>query len=81
MDTVRVIVLPRTEDEIQAELREVDAAIRLVAQGSAVRVRLVGLADLDRIATIAIARAQAASVALKVDLAGSGALIFGGGAR
>jgi hypothetical protein len=58
MDTAGLIVLPRAEDPIDADLREVDVAIALVAQGAAVRVRLVGLASADRIAPFALAHAQ-----------------------
>ncbi|HXS72057.1 MAG TPA: hypothetical protein VN839_10805 [Patescibacteria group bacterium] len=78
MDTAGLIVLPRAEDPIDADLREVDVAIALVAQGAAVRVRLVGLASADRIAPFALAHAQSAGVDFRVD--GSGPttrLIFG----
>jgi hypothetical protein len=77
MDIARLVVLPRAGGHVEADLREVDAAIRLVAQGSAVRIRLVGLADIDRIAPVALARAQEASVHLRVERHGSGVLIFG----
>ena len=71
MDTAGLIVLPRAEDPIDADLREVDVAIALVAQGAAVRVRLVGLASADRIAPLALAHAQAACVDFRVDGSGS----------
>jgi hypothetical protein len=78
MDTAGLIVLPRAEDPIDAALREVDVAIALVAQGAAVRVRLVGLASAARIAPIALAHAQAAGVEFRIDGYGSTTrLIFG----
>ena len=78
MDTAGLIVLPRAEDPIDVDLREVDVAIAMVAQGTAVRIRLVGLPSAARIAPIALAHAQSAGVDLRVD--GSGPttrLIFG----
>jgi hypothetical protein len=78
MDTAGLIVLPRVEDPLEADLREVDVAIALVAQGAAVRVRLVGLASADRIAPMALAHAQAAGVEFRVDSSGTTTrLIFG----
>jgi hypothetical protein len=78
MDTAGLIVLPHAEDPIDADLREVDVAITLVAQGAAVRVRLVGLSSADRIAPIALAHAQTAGVDFRVDGSGSTTrLIFG----
>jgi hypothetical protein len=78
MDTAGLIVLPRAEDPVEVDLREVDIAIAMVAQGAAVRVRLVGLPSAARIAPIALAHAQAAGIDFRVD--GSGPttrLIFG----
>ena len=78
MDTAGLIVLPRAEDPIDADLREVDVAIALVAQGAAVRVRLVGLASADRIAPFALAHAQSAGVDFRVDGSGTSTrLTFG----
>lgn len=78
MDTAGLIVLPRAHDPIDADLREVDVAIAMVARGAAVRVRLVGLPTADRIAAIALAHAQAAGVDFRVDGAGpTTRLIFG----
>jgi len=78
MDTAGLIVLPRAEDPVAADLREIDVAIALVAQGAAVRVRLVGLATADRIAPLALAHAQYAGVDFCVDGSGSTTrLIFG----
>ena len=70
MDTAGLIV-PRAEDPIDAELREVDVAIALVVKGAAVCVRLVGLASAEHIAPIALAHAQAAGVDLRIDGSGS----------
>lgn len=78
METAGLIVLPSAEDPFDIDLREVDVAIAMVAQGAAVRVRLVGLPSADRLAPIALARAQTAGVDFRVD--GSGPttrLIFG----
>ena len=75
MDTADLLFLPRAEDpldeDLDAELREVDVAIEMVARGAAVRVRLVGLSDPDTIAPIALARAQLAGVEFHLDRAGS----------
>ena len=70
MDTAGLIV-PRAEDPIDADLREVDVAIALVVKGAAVCVRLVGLASAEHIAPIALAHAQAAGVDLRIDGSGS----------
>ena len=70
MDTAGLIV-PRAEDPVDADLREVDVAIALVVKGAAVCVRLVGLASADHIAPIALAHAQAAGVDLRIDGSGS----------
>ena len=78
MDSAGLIVLPRAVDPIDADLREVDVAIALVAQGAAVRVRLVGLPSSARIAPIALAHAQSAGVGFRVEGSGPGAgLVFG----
>jgi len=74
MDTADLVFLPRADDpvneDLDAELREVDVAIEMVARGAAVRVRLVGLSDPDTIAPIALARAQLAGVEFHLDRAG-----------
>jgi len=78
MDSAGLFVLPHVEDPLDADLREVDVAIAMVAKGAAVRVRLVGLATATRIAPIALAHAQSAGVDFRVD--GSGpttGLVFG----
>ena len=70
MATAGLIVLPRAEDPVDVDLREVDVAIAMVAQGAAVRVRLVGLPSAARIAPIAHAHARSAGIDFRVD--GSG---------
>jgi len=71
MDTAGLLLLPRADDPLEVDLREVDVAIEMVARGAAVRVRLVGLTDADVIAPIALARAQLAGVDFRVDHAGT----------
>jgi hypothetical protein len=70
MDTADLFVVPRADDPLDADLREVDIAIEMIARGAAVRVRLVGLSDADTIAPIALARAQLAGVDFRVDRTG-----------
>jgi hypothetical protein len=78
MDTAGLLRLPTAEDQIEADLREVDVAIEMVARGAAVRVRLVGLNEADAIAPIALARAQFAGVDFRVDRDGGATrLTFG----
>lgn len=78
MDNAGLFFLPRADDPLDAELREVDVAIEMVASGVAVRVRLVGLNGADQIAPVALARAQEAGVEFRVDHAGSSTrLTFG----
>ena len=57
-------------EPLERDLAEVDAAIELVRNGAAVRVRLVGLGAVERVAGVAAARAQAASVELELDRTG-----------
>jgi hypothetical protein len=78
MDTAGLFFLPQADDPLDADLREVDIAIELVARGQAVRVRLVGLNSADKIAPIALARAQEAGIAFRVDHDGAATrLTFG----
>jgi hypothetical protein len=78
MDTAGLFLLPRAEDPLDIDLREIDVAIALVARGAAVRVRLVGLNAPDAAASIALARAQQGGIAFRVDRAGGATrLIFG----
>jgi len=65
------------DDQLEAELREVDGAIAMVARGIATRIRLVGMADADRVAPIALALAQRAGVAFRVDHGDATSLTFG----
>jgi hypothetical protein len=67
MDTAGILRLPSADDPVEADLREVDVAIEMVARGAAVRVRLVGLHAADEIAPIALARAQFAGVDFRID--------------
>jgi hypothetical protein len=78
VDSARLLFLPRGDGPLDVELREVDVAIEMVVRGAAVRVRLVGLADPDHIAPIALARAQGAGVEFRVEHDGTATrLIFG----
>lgn len=73
MEPADLIVLPRhLTDPFELDLVQVDAAIELVRRGGANRVRLVGLAAAEELASTALARAQAAGVAFAVDRHGSG---------
>lgn len=67
MDTAGLFFLPQADDPLDADLREVDVAIEMVASGAAVRVRLVGLVGADEVAAIALARAQEAGVEFRMD--------------
>ena len=60
-----------TPAAMDADLLEVDAAVQLVAHGAARRVRLVGLNAPERVAAIALARAQEANLAFHADRAGA----------
>jgi hypothetical protein len=72
MDPVQLHPLLRSSLEpLEHDLAEVDAAIELVRGGAAVRVRLVGLASVDRVAGAAAARAQVAGVEFAVDRTGA----------
>ena len=78
MDTAGILHLPGADDPVEADLREVDVAIEMVARGAAVRVRLVGLYAADAIAPIALARAQTAGIDFRVDRDGAATrLTFG----
>ena len=70
-------LLPWVEDPAEADLREVDAAIAMVDHGVARRVRLVALHEPEVVAPMALARAQRAGLALRLDRAGGTlALVF-----
>lgn len=78
MGSGRFYVLPSSETDIDIDIREIDSAIAMVANGSAFRVRLVGLHAPDDVAAIALARAQAAGIPFTVDRLGMTArLTFG----
>jgi hypothetical protein len=81
MDTADLRSLPRAEDpiddDLDAELREVDIAIEMVARGAAVRVRLVNLRDAETVAPIALARAQQAGIEFHIDRLATTRLTFG----
>jgi hypothetical protein len=77
MDLAGVVVLPRTVDALETDLREVEVAIALVTGGAAVRIRLVGMSDIDTIAPTALARAQAAGVEFRIDRGSTATLTIG----
>ena len=77
MDTAGLSFLPGADDLIDADLREVDTAIEMVASRLAVRVRLVGLNDADTIAPIALAHAQLAGIDFRIDRGETTSLTFG----
>jgi hypothetical protein len=74
--TAGLYVLP-SADELERDLREVDAAIAMIASGAAIRVRLIGLRVPDEVAPVGLARAQAAGIGFRVDRLGSTRLTFG----
>ena len=64
----RVIPFPPALDQSnERDLDEVDAAIALVAQGHARRVRLIGLAHPEAVAAVGLAHAQLAGVGFRLD--------------
>jgi hypothetical protein len=58
---------PALDQSSERDLEEVDAAIALVAQGHARRVRLIGLADPEAVAGLGLAHAQIAGVDFRLD--------------
>ena len=70
MDTAGLIVLPRADDPLDADLREVDVAIELVPAASRSASGSSACAVADRSPPIALAHAQSAGVDFRVD--GSG---------
>lgn len=71
MEPVDLHVLPHPSDApLEHDLVEIEAAIELVRQGVAERVRLVSLVAVERVAGVALARAQAADVSLTYDPTG-----------
>jgi hypothetical protein len=68
MDPAGIIVLPRRRtDPFELDLAHIEAAIELVRNGQAARVRLVGLADAADLAPIGLARAQAVGLDFAVE--------------
>jgi hypothetical protein len=73
MDTPRPFVLPRMRiDPRERHLGDIDAAIALVRDGTAVRVRILAQPDADAIAAFGLAHAQAAGVDFIADRDASG---------
>ena len=69
-----------SEEELEAALAEVDAAIALVQNGAVVRIRLIGFALAEAVVGLAAAHAQLAGVAFQADrpdVAGALSLIVG----
>ena len=68
MEPAGIIMLPRARtDPFELEAADLDAAIELVRTGLAHRVRLVGLSTAGDLASVGLARAQAADVDFTVD--------------
>ena len=68
MEPAGIIMLPRVRtDPFELEAADLDAAIELVRIGLAHRVRLVGLSTAGDLASVGLARAQAADVDFAVD--------------
>ena len=62
-------------------LAEIDAAIELIRQGMAARVRLVGLRTPEAVAGAGLARAQASDIEFSVDRGAAGAVALTIGPR
>ena len=72
MDIVSPIPFPGApSDPLGHDLAEIDAAIGLVADGRATRVRLVNLGHPDEIAAVGLAHAQDAGIEFRLDRNGS----------
>jgi len=73
MDSTTLLAFPReSADPLERDLAEIEAAIGLVEQGVATRVRLVGLLRPDAVAAAGLARAQEAMVAFRLDRSAGG---------
>jgi len=70
-----------TDDSVEHDLAEVDAAISLVALGLATRVRLVGLSRPEAVASSGLAHAQEAGVGFSLERGASGAVALTLGPR
>jgi hypothetical protein len=79
MDTAAPVpISTHSDDPLEFDLAEVDAAIELVRRGVATRVRLANLRGPGAVAATALARAQAAGVSFAFDSSGEpAALTFG----
>ncbi len=67
MDTIALLVVPPAGDRSEVDLREIDSAIELVRCGAATRVRLAGVASSGQVVGLAVARAQAAGIHIRID--------------
>jgi hypothetical protein len=68
MDNVDPLSYPRRAEAAHLiGTMEVDAAIEMVRLGAARRMRLVGVTDPDGLAAVALARAQAAGIAFRLE--------------
>ena len=68
MEPAGIIMLPRVRTHpFELEAADLDAAIELVRAGLAHRVRLVGVSTAGDVASVGLARAQAADVDFTVD--------------
>ena len=68
-------------DSEEQDLAEIDAAIELIRQGMAARVRLVGLRAPEAVAGAGLARAQASDIEFSVDRGAAGAVALTIGPR
>lgn len=68
MDSTTPLPFPNAStDPLERDLAEIDAAIGLVEQGVASRVRLVGLVRPEAVAAAGLARAQEARILFRLD--------------
>lgn len=73
MDPTTFLPCPGASPEkVDADLAEIEAGVALVSRGFATRVRLVGLAHVDAVASVGLARAQASHVAFTLERGPSG---------
>jgi hypothetical protein len=80
MDIADPLAFPRrSDDPLQADLTEVDVAIELIRRHVARRIRLAALVAPERVASVALAHAQAAGVDFRMERDGDHlTLAFGG---
>jgi hypothetical protein len=68
MDSTTLLPFPNASaDPLERDLAEIDAAIGLVEDGIATRVRLVGLVRPEAVAAAGLARAQEARIEFRLD--------------